>query len=79
MAVHFVDEWPRTLPPNQHAVMAYTTTDPNYLLRITIDYEDEAGFQWRRTDTDQPRRTDTAVGVDPAITVDPGWLLRSSR
>jgi hypothetical protein len=38
--------------------MAYTTTDPNYELRITIDYEDKAGFQWRRTDAGQPTRTD---------------------
>jgi hypothetical protein len=59
--------------------MAYTTTDPNYVLRITIDYEDEAGFQWQRTDTDQPTRMDTAVGVDPATTVDLGWRLRSFR
>lgn len=79
VAVHFVEDWPRFLPPNQHAAMAYTTTDPDYLLRITIDYEDEAGFQWQRTDTDQPRRTDTSVGVDPATTVEPGWLLRSFR
>jgi len=55
---HFVREWSRTVPPNEHAVMAYTTSDPNYKLRITIDYEDEAGYQWRRTDTSQPRRTD---------------------
>ena len=60
MVGHFVNEWPRTVPPNEHAVMAYTTTDPNYKLRITIDYEDEAGYQWRRTDTSQPRRTDDA-------------------
>lgn len=65
VAVHFVDEWPRFLPPNQHAAMAYTTTDPGYALRITVDYEDEAGFQWRRTDTDEPRRIDRAVGVAP--------------
>jgi hypothetical protein len=58
VAVHFVNEWPRSLPPNHHAVMCYTTTDPSYQLRVTIDYEDEAGFQWRRTDTRQPRRTD---------------------
>jgi hypothetical protein len=57
MVGHFVNEWPRTVPP-KHAVMAYTTTDPNYKLRITINYEDEAGYQWRRTDTTQPRRTD---------------------
>jgi hypothetical protein len=38
--------------------MAYATTDPKYKLRITIDCEDEAGYQWRRTDTSQPRRVD---------------------
>ena len=57
MVGHFVKEWPRTLAPNQHAVMAYTTADPNYKLRIAIEYEDEAGYQWRRTDINQPRRT----------------------
>jgi hypothetical protein len=36
----------------------YTTADANLKLRVTIDYEDEAGYQWRRTDTGQPRRTD---------------------
>jgi hypothetical protein len=58
VAVHFVHAWPRFLPPNQHAVMCYTTCDPTYELRVTIDYEDEAGFQWRRTDGGRPRRTD---------------------
>jgi hypothetical protein len=58
VAVHFVNGWPRTIAPNHHAVMCYTTTDPRHKLRVTIDYEDEAGFQWRRTDTSQPRRTD---------------------
>jgi hypothetical protein len=41
--------------------MAYTTTKPDYTLRVTIDYEDEAGYQWRRTDTSQPER----IGRDP--------------
>jgi len=36
--------------------MAYTTTDPSYDLRITVDYEDQDGYQWRRTDTSQPTR-----------------------
>jgi hypothetical protein len=58
LAGHLVKRWPPTLPPNQYAVMAYTTTDPSYELRITIDYEDEAGFQWRRTDVGQPVRMD---------------------
>ena len=31
LAGHFVKQWPRTLSPNQYAVMAYTTTDPNYI------------------------------------------------
>jgi hypothetical protein len=58
LAGHLVKRWPRMLSPNQYAVMAYTTTDPSYELRITIDYEDEDGYQWRRTDTSQPTRTD---------------------
>lgn len=57
MIGHFVTEWQRTLGPNQSALMAYTTTDPSFKLRITIDYEDEAGYQWQRTDTSQPVRT----------------------
>jgi hypothetical protein len=58
LAGHLVKRWPRMLPPNQYAVMAYTTSDPSYQLRVTIDYEDEVGFQWRRTDASQPTRTD---------------------
>ena len=65
LAGHLVKRWPRTLSPNQYAVMAYTTTDLSYELRITIDYEDEDGYQWRRTDTTQPTRTDQA-GTDSA-------------
>jgi hypothetical protein len=55
---HLVKRWPRTLAPNHYAVMAYTTTDPTYELRITIDYEDEAGYPWQRTNASQPRRMD---------------------
>lgn len=64
VAVHFVNGWPRTIAPNHHAVMCYTTTDPSHKLRVTIDYEDEVGFHWRRTDAGQPRRTD-ARALDP--------------
>jgi len=56
---HFAVEWQRTLPPNQHTVMAYTTTKSDYSLRVTIEYEDHAGYQWRRTDSCQPKRVDT--------------------
>lgn len=58
MIGHFVTEWQRTLAPYQSALMAYTTINPNLKLRITIDYEDEAGYQWRRTDSSQPVRID---------------------
>lgn len=53
---HLATEWERTLPPNHHTVMAYTTAKPEYTLRVTIDYEDEAGYQWRRTDISPPKR-----------------------
>jgi hypothetical protein len=69
VAVHFVNGWPRTLAPNHHAVMCYTTTDPTYKLRVTLDYEDEVGFQWRRTDAGQPRRTNE-VDIDPVAMTD---------
>ena len=55
---HIVNEWPRYLPPNEHAVMAYTTTHPSYTLRVKIGYEDGAGYRWRRTDTSQPVSAD---------------------
>jgi hypothetical protein len=58
LAGHLVKRWPRMLSPNQYAVMAYMTTDPSYELRITLDYEDEDGYRWRRTDSGQPTRTD---------------------
>jgi hypothetical protein len=41
-----VRAWPDTLPPSQRTVMAYTTAKPDYTLRITIEDEDEAGYQW---------------------------------
>jgi hypothetical protein len=39
----FATEWQRTLAPHQATVMAYTTTRPDYTLRVKVDYEDEAG------------------------------------
>jgi hypothetical protein len=67
VAVHFVNRWPHTMPPTQHAVMSYTTTDPKYKLRVTIEYEDETGFQWRRSDTGQPVRVDEVGEVNPVL------------
>lgn len=63
VAVHFVNDWPRVLPPNDHAVRCYTVSDADHKLRVTIDYEDEAGFRWRRTDAGQPQRTDTTTDL----------------
>ncbi|WP_068176323.1 hypothetical protein [Mycobacterium sp. UM_CSW] len=61
---HFATAWQRTLSPNQHAVMVYRTTKPDFTLRVTIDYEDQAGYQWRRTDSGQPERTGEAPTLD---------------
>ena len=36
--------------------MAYTTTKPDYTLRVTIEYEDETGYQWRRINSSQLKR-----------------------
>jgi hypothetical protein len=66
MVSHVVEGWPRTLPANHHMLMAYTTTDANYRLSIAIDYEDEAGYRWRRTDTGEPRRTDEETPIGAA-------------
>jgi hypothetical protein len=55
---HFVNKWQKTLGPNQSALMAYTITDPSFGLRVTVDYEDEVDYQWRRRDSSQPVRID---------------------
>jgi hypothetical protein len=72
-----VNGWPRTLRAGQHAVMPYTTADANLKLPVTIDYEDEAGYQWRRTDTGQPRRTDEKPGLAAVVAV--SALLRTIK
>ncbi len=79
LAGHVVQQWPRSLPPNQYVAMPYATTDPKYTLRVTIEYEDEAGYQWLRTDGGPPRRTDqeprglpTLERSDP-VTSQPNW------
>lgn len=71
VAVHFVNQWPNTLPPNQHAVMCYTTAEPDHSLRVTVDYEDEAGFRWRRTDAGQPQRTNGPEEFNPVAMSEP--------
>jgi hypothetical protein len=51
-----VSEWMTTLTPEQFAVMAFRTTAPNARLRVVLEYEDEAGYRWRRPDDGQPVR-----------------------
>jgi hypothetical protein len=67
---HFATGWQRILPPNQASVMAYTTTKPDYTLRVTIEYEDESGYLWRRTDTSQPKR----VGWESLLAGGADWI-----
>jgi hypothetical protein len=56
MLGQLVREWMTTLTPGQFAVMAFKTTNSTYTLRVTIEYEDEAGYRWQRTDSSQPSR-----------------------
>ncbi len=43
MVLQFAAGWPPLLPPHQHAVMSYATSDPRY--GITIEYDDEIDCQ----------------------------------
>lgn len=56
MLGQLVSEWTATLTPGQFAVMAFKTAHSSYSLRVAIEYEDEAGYRWRRTDSSQPQR-----------------------
>lgn len=51
-----VSEWMATLTPEQFAVMAFRTTKSGLRLRVELEYEDEAGYRWRRPDNGQPTR-----------------------
>ncbi|PQM45651.1 hypothetical protein [Mycobacterium talmoniae] len=54
-----VSEWMTTLTPEQFAVMAFRTTAPDARLRVVLEFEDEAGYRWRRPDDGQPRKIDS--------------------
>lgn len=56
MLGQLVREWMTTLTPGQFAVMAFRTTRNDARLRVVLDFEDEAGYRWRRPDNDQPVR-----------------------
>ncbi|MGB9306134.1 MAG: hypothetical protein WCB92_21375 [Mycobacterium sp.] len=47
-------EWMPTLTPGQFAMMAFKTIDRDARLRVVLEFEDEAGYRWRRPDDGQP-------------------------
>lgn len=60
-------EWTKTLTPSQKTVTAFKATSAEYRLQMVIEFEDEAGYRWKRSDSTQPRQihestTETAVG-----------------
>jgi hypothetical protein len=62
-------EWMPTLTPGQFAVMAFQTADSNARLRVVLEFEDEAGYRWRRPDDGQPvqiEETQKLVGSAPS-------------
>ncbi|WP_431817849.1 hypothetical protein [Gordonia jacobaea] len=50
----FTSEWPTTLTPTREVSMAVQAVEAVRTLTVTISFEDEAGFQWRRTDDGMP-------------------------
>ncbi|SEB26599.1 MULTISPECIES: hypothetical protein [unclassified Mycobacterium] len=49
-------EWTKTLTPNQQSVMAFKASSADYRLQIVVEFEDEAGYRWERSDSTQPRQ-----------------------
>jgi hypothetical protein len=56
MAGELATEWMTTLTPNQQSVMAFKATSADFRLQISIEFEDEAGYRWERSDSTQPRQ-----------------------
>lgn len=50
----FTSEWPTTLTPTREVSMAVQAAEAARKLTVTITFEDEAGYQWRRTDDGMP-------------------------
>jgi hypothetical protein len=50
----FAADWPPTLTPNGETSMAVRAVEQVCTLTVTITFEDEAGYQWRRTDDGMP-------------------------
>ncbi|WP_454166006.1 hypothetical protein [Gordonia iterans] len=50
----FTAEWPTTLTPTREVSMAVQAVEAVRKLSVTITFEDEAGYQWRRTDDGMP-------------------------
>jgi hypothetical protein len=55
LAAHSALDFPRWLRPNQHASALYSL-DPNASLCVCIQFEDEAGQVWSKTNDAEPER-----------------------
>lgn len=54
LAAHTARDFPRWLRPNQHASSLYTV-EPQARLRVRVQYEDDAGAMWSRTNDAKPQ------------------------
>ncbi|CQD18119.1 hypothetical protein BN000_04071 [Mycobacterium europaeum] len=59
VAAHNAVDFPRWLRPNQHASALYSL-EPDASLRVRIQFEDEAGEVWSRTNDADPQRVSPA-------------------
>jgi hypothetical protein len=55
LAAHTALDFPRWLRPNQHASALHTVA-PNASFRVRVQFEDEAGEVWSRTNDAEPKR-----------------------
>jgi hypothetical protein len=60
VAAHNALEFPRWLRPNQHASALYSL-ESNAFPRVRIQFEDEAGKLWSRTNDAEPERVSSSV------------------
>jgi hypothetical protein len=55
LAAHTALDFPRWLRPNQHASALYAL-EPNASVRVRVQFKDEAGDVWSRTNDAEPER-----------------------
>ncbi|MFT4044896.1 MAG: hypothetical protein QM673_17175 [Gordonia sp. (in: high G+C Gram-positive bacteria)] len=54
LGAYFISEWPTALTPHGETSMLMQAAETVRKLTVTITFEDEAGYQWRRTDDGMP-------------------------